>query len=71
MIAKYMGSSGDVFAQFGQTGDDIAAIIVEAATAEQPHFRYITSEFAKQIVKPKVAEYTGDAVVEAFAARLQ
>lgn len=71
MIAKYMGSSEGVFAQFGQTGDDIAGIILEAANAEQPHFRYITSDFAKQIVKPKVAEYTGDAVVEAFAARLQ
>lgn len=70
-IAKYVASSEGVFANFGQTGDDIAGIILEAATAEQPHFRYITSDFAKQIVAPKVAEYTGDAVVEAFAARLQ
>ena len=70
MITAYMASSEGVFAQYGQTGDDIARIILTAAQAEKPHFRYITSDFAKQIVKPKVAEYTGDAVVEAFAARL-
>ncbi len=69
-LAAYMGASGNVFAQYGQTGADIAAIILEAATAHQPHFRYVTSEFARQIVKPKVVDYSGDSVVEAFAARL-
>lgn len=70
IVGKYMAASTSVFAQYGQTGDDIAAIIVEAATAETPHFRYITSEFAKQVVAPKVVDPTGDSVVEAFAARL-
>ena len=69
-LGAYMGASGNVFAQYGQTGADIAAIILEAATADQPHFRYVTSEFARQIVKPKVVDYSGDSVVEAFAARL-
>ena len=69
-LAAYMGASGDVFAKMGQTGDDIAAIIVDIARAEAPDFRNITSDFAKMIVKPKVVDETGNTVVEAFAARL-
>ena len=71
IVANYMGASTAVFAQFGQTGADIAQIILEAATAEAPHLRYVTSDFARQVVKPKVVDYTGDSIVEAFAARLQ
>lgn len=69
-LAAYMGASGDVFATHGQTGADIAAVILEAATAEAPHLRYVTSPFARQVVAPKVVDYDGDSVVEAFAARL-
>ena len=69
-LAAYMGASSNVFATHGQSGADIAAIILEAATAEAPHLRYVTSDFARQIVAPKVVDYTGDSVVEAFAARL-
>jgi NAD(P)-dependent dehydrogenase (short-subunit alcohol dehydrogenase family) len=71
LIAKYMGASEGVFAQFGQTGDDIAGIILDTARAEKPDFRYVTSDFAKQIVKPKVVDYSGNNVVDAFAARLE
>ena len=70
IVARYMGSAGNVFAQFGQTGDDIAAVILEAATAESPNFRYITSAFANQIVAPKVVDPTGNNVIEVFASRL-
>jgi NAD(P)-dependent dehydrogenase (short-subunit alcohol dehydrogenase family) len=70
MLKAYMGASGDVFAQYGQTGEDIAGVIVGAATDANPHLRYVTSEFARQVVKPKVVDMTGDSVVEAFAARL-
>jgi NAD(P)-dependent dehydrogenase (short-subunit alcohol dehydrogenase family) len=70
LLGAYMGASGDVFAQYGQTGDDIARLILEAAQTGAPHFRYVTSDFAKMIVAPKVVDMTGDSVVEAFAARL-
>lgn len=70
IVARYMGSAGKVFAQFGQTGDDVAAVILEAATAANPDFRYITSAFAKQIVGPKVVDPTGNNVIEVFAVRL-
>lgn len=71
LLANYMGASANVFATHGQTGDDIAAIILEAATAEKPHFRYITSDFARATVAPKLADLTGDKVIETFSARLQ
>ena len=69
-LAAYMGASGNVFETYGQTGADIADIIVEAATTPSPDFRYVTSEFARGIVAPKVVDYSGNGVVEAFAARL-
>ena len=70
IVAKYMGATGNVFAQFGQTGADIGAVILNAATTPNPDFRYITSDFARQIVAPKVVDPTGNNVVDAFAARL-
>jgi NAD(P)-dependent dehydrogenase (short-subunit alcohol dehydrogenase family) len=70
LVAAYMGASGDVFATHGQTGDDIARIILDIARAEKPDFRNITSDFARMVVAPKVVDPTGNSVVDAFAARL-
>ncbi len=70
MVASYMGTTGNVFATYGQTGDDIARIIVDLAGQDDPQFRTITSDFAKAMVKPKVVDETGNNVVDLFAARL-
>jgi NAD(P)-dependent dehydrogenase (short-subunit alcohol dehydrogenase family) len=69
--AAYMGASGNVFATHGQTGDDIARIIAEVASAENPDFRYLTSDFARATVANKVVDPTGNSVIEVFAARLR
>lgn len=71
LAQAYMGASGNVFATYGQTGDDIARIITDLATAEKPDFRTLTSDFAKATVKTKVVDETGNSVVEVFAARLR
>lgn len=71
LAQAYMGASGNVFATYGQTGDDIARIIAALATAEKPDFRTITSDYAKAFVAPKVVDPTGNSVVEIFAARLR
>lgn len=68
---RYMGSTGDVFAKFGQTGDDIARIIAALTQAENPDFRTITSDFAMATVASKVVDRTGNSVVEVFAQRLR
>lgn len=70
LVANYMAASGNVFATYGQTGDDIARIITDVATVATPNFRNITSDFAKATVKPKVVDESGNSVVDAFAARL-
>ncbi|MGL4611682.1 MAG: SDR family oxidoreductase [Trueperaceae bacterium] len=49
----------------GQTSDDIAKVILEAATDATPHFRYVTSENAKQRVSFKYVDMTGDSVIAA------
>jgi NAD(P)-dependent dehydrogenase (short-subunit alcohol dehydrogenase family) len=71
LAAAYLAASGNVFATYGQTGDDIARIIAGVATAENPDFRCITSDFAKATVAPKVVDQTGNSVIEVFAARLK
>ncbi len=70
MVANYMGATGNVFAKYGQSGDDIAQIIADLAGQDKPPFRTITSDFAKAMVKPKVVDETGNNVVDLFAARL-
>jgi NAD(P)-dependent dehydrogenase (short-subunit alcohol dehydrogenase family) len=71
LAGRYMGSTGDVFATYGQTGDDIARIIAALAVAEDPDFRTITSDFAKTMVSSKVVDQTGNSVIEIFANRLK
>lgn len=71
LVQRYMASSGNVFATYGQTGDDIARIISDLATSEQPDFRTITSDFAKTVVASKVVDETGNSVIKAFADRLK
>lgn len=71
LAGRYMGSTGDVFATYGQTGDDIARIIAGLATTDSPDFRTITSDFAKAMVASKVVDPTGNSVTKNFAERLK
>jgi NAD(P)-dependent dehydrogenase (short-subunit alcohol dehydrogenase family) len=70
LINAYLSASSNVFAEHGQTGADIAAIILEAARAPAPRFRYVTSDFARGTAALKGSDFLGDGVVDAFAARL-
>jgi hypothetical protein len=47
----------------GQTGDDVARTILEAATEDAPHLRYQTSEFARAAVAQVRVDPTGDSIV--------
>ena len=71
LAQRYMGSTGDVFATYGQTGDDIARIIAALAMADSPDFRTITSDFAKAMVASKVVDPTGNSVIKIFDERLK
>jgi short-subunit dehydrogenase len=43
-----------------QTGDDVARVTIEAATAAQPHLRYVTSEDVRRLAVRKYVDPTGD-----------
>ena len=47
LLAAYIAGTQEAFATVGQTGDDVAAVIVQAATAELPHLRYVTSDVVR------------------------
>lgn len=59
-LSSYLQAVRGRFATGGQTPDDIASVIVEAARAEQPHFRYQTSDFIKNVVASKFVDPSGD-----------
>jgi NAD(P)-dependent dehydrogenase (short-subunit alcohol dehydrogenase family) len=49
-----------------QTGEDVARVIVEAATAAQPHLRYPTSHLVRQLMARKYVDTQGDSVLSLF-----
>ena len=71
MLDRYTQSSLQAFSTMGQTGDDIAAVIVRAATEGTPHLRYATSELMQGIISRKYVDPTGDSVVAMTASRIQ
>jgi len=71
MIANYSGAMGDVFATYGQTGEDIARIALGILNETKPHLRYVTSDYATAIAKQKYVDTTGDGIVELFRNRLR
>ncbi|MFN7983952.1 MAG: SDR family oxidoreductase [Vicinamibacterales bacterium] len=70
MRESYLRGTEQAFAAVGQSGADVACVIVEAATAEQPHLRYATSDLARSIVARKYVDPTGDSVLALNGARL-
>lgn len=67
---RYLASIQSSFTAMGQTSEEIAQVIVEAAQAERPHFRYQTSAFSRTHAARKLVDPTGDAQIEAMARML-
>src|SRR2546427_2395740 len=70
LLAAYVAGTQEAFGTVGQTGDDVARVIVEAATAESPHLRYVTSEVVRGLVARKYVDPTGDSVLALSGAPL-
>lgn len=70
MVGPYVDRMREMRAKVGETPDDVARVIVEAATAESPHLRYVTSEYARSIASQKYVDPTGDSVPKALSAWL-
>jgi len=69
MRDSYLAASTQVFAM-AQTGADVARVMVAAATAEQPHLRYVTSDLVRGIAGRKYVDLTGDSIIAMTGARL-
>lgn len=67
MLQKYLATSGKAFASLGQPPDEVAAIIVDLACAENPDFRTATSPLVTSVAASKANDPTGNAMVENFA----
>ena len=63
MFDAYMSRAKEAFA-ISQTADDVARVIVEAATATQPHLRYTTSKAIRDMAARKYVDPKGDSVLE-------
>ncbi len=70
LFDAYMHSVRGSYAQAGQTADEVARVIVQAATAEQPSLRYITSERVRGLVSQKYVDPSGDALQALLGAYL-
>ena len=71
LIAAYASSTTEVFAQHGQTGEEIGRVIAEALTVDSPQFRYVTSAFAEGFAKQKYTDTTGESIIQIFQSRLR
>lgn len=71
LIAAYAASTQNVFAEHGQTGDEVGRILVEVLESPEPHLRYVTSDFAREMVQRKYVDPTGDSILEIFGSRLR
>jgi NAD(P)-dependent dehydrogenase (short-subunit alcohol dehydrogenase family) len=70
LLAAYLSGSRQTFATLGQTGDEVATVILEAATAEWPQLRYVTSDMMRGVAARKYVDTTGDSIVAMTGARL-
>jgi short-subunit dehydrogenase len=70
MRDSYLAATSQVFAAMGQSGAEVGRVIVEAATAANPHLRYATSEAVRGIIARKYVDPTGDSIVAMTGSRL-
>ncbi|MFN7915033.1 MAG: SDR family oxidoreductase [Vicinamibacterales bacterium] len=69
MREAYLSGSAQVFA-VGQTGADVAAVFLKAATDEVPHLRYVTSDMVRALASRKYVDLDGDSIIAMTGSRL-
>ena len=70
MRAAYEAAVTRTYNEAAQTSPQVAATIIEAATAEKPLFRYQSSAAIRDIVSRKLVDATGESAVTMSGARL-
>jgi NAD(P)-dependent dehydrogenase (short-subunit alcohol dehydrogenase family) len=70
LVDAYDRAFGAGTSSAAQTGDEVAKVILEAATADAPHLRYQTSPFARGVAAQVRVDPTGDSILKATGAQL-
>jgi NAD(P)-dependent dehydrogenase (short-subunit alcohol dehydrogenase family) len=70
IFESYLRATEEAYARIGQSGADVARVIVDALSAAKPHFRYVTSDLVRGLVARKYVDPTGDSVLALVGARL-
>ncbi len=70
MLDAYIAATRQVFSNLGQTPQEVGQVIVEAATATQPHLRYVTSATVQGLVARKYVDPSGDSILALTGSRL-
>ncbi len=70
MLGAYLAATNAGYARAGQSAEEVAAVILEAATSDAPHLRYQTSELMRSRVAQKFVDPSGDGLVAAMRAVL-
>jgi NAD(P)-dependent dehydrogenase (short-subunit alcohol dehydrogenase family) len=60
-LESYLSRSADAFAN-AQTPDEVAEVVRSVLSADEPHFRYQTSDWARRFAGIKLADLDGMAV---------
>ncbi|MBI3285755.1 MAG: SDR family oxidoreductase [Burkholderiales bacterium] len=70
MRAAYLEGAAQAFASIGQSPDQIAQLIVDAATTAGMHLRYPSSEVMRGLISRKYVDPNGDSILSLNGARL-
>ncbi len=70
MLEAYTEATQNVFAQFAESPEEIAAFILAVATSKPASFRYQSSELSKTIANLKFVDPTGNQAVAFSGSRL-
>jgi NAD(P)-dependent dehydrogenase (short-subunit alcohol dehydrogenase family) len=70
LLQAYLDATAHAYAGAGQSPDEVADVILQAATADSPHLRYPTSSMVHSIVARKYVDPTGDSILTLTGARL-
>jgi hypothetical protein len=62
LLAAYVARTQETFSQ-APRAEEVAAVVVEAATTEQPRFRWQTSDAARSFVAQSLRDLDGDEVL--------
>ena len=63
-ITQFKNAAMGSFKDMGQTGEEVAKVILEAITSSCPHARYLTNPKYAQMLQARYSDLTGDNLIK-------